>query len=54
MTSLTDRDYLADMADAIDSAIPDGDYVASIVATNLVDRLHSEDPELLAGGRCRT
>ncbi|WP_042408133.1 hypothetical protein [Streptacidiphilus carbonis] len=49
MTSMTDRDYLADMAEAIEAAVPDGDYVAPIVAAELVEQLREKDPELLAG-----
>lgn len=46
---MEDRDYLADMHDAIEAAIPDGDYTAPLVAAELVDRLRAEDPELLTG-----
>lgn len=46
---MEDRDYLAEMSAAIEAAIPDGDYVAPLVAADLVDRLRAEDPELLAG-----
>lgn len=49
MTSVTDRDYAAAMAAAIEAAIPDGDYVAAIVAADLVERLWGEDPDLLSG-----
>lgn len=49
MTSVTDRDYLADMAKAIEVAIPDGDYTAPIVAATLVGQLRIDDPDLLAG-----
>lgn len=49
MTSVADRDYLAEMAQAIEGAIPNGDYVAPVVAANLVERLRVEDPDLLAG-----
>jgi hypothetical protein len=49
MTSVTDRDYVAEMAAAIEAAMPDGDYVAPIVAAELVERLRAEDPELLSG-----
>lgn len=43
------RDYIADMNDAIEAAIPDGDYTAPLVAADLVDRLRAEDPDLLNG-----
>lgn len=43
------RDYLADMNEAIEEAIPDGDYTAPLVAADLVDRLRAEDPDLLIG-----
>lgn len=49
MTSVTDRDYLAEMGAAIEAAMPDGDYVAPVVAAELVDRLRVEDPDLLSG-----
>lgn len=49
MSSVTDRDFIADMAQAVEAAIPAGDYVASVVAADLVERLRVEDPELLAG-----
>ncbi|WP_043493792.1 hypothetical protein [Streptomyces viridosporus] len=49
MTSVTDRDFIAEMQQAVEAAIPEGDYVASVVAADLVDRLRVEDPELLAG-----
>ncbi|MEU0847660.1 hypothetical protein ABZ387_06795 [Streptomyces flaveolus] len=49
MTSVTGRDYIAEMRLAVDNSIPDGDYVASVVAADLVDRLRTQDPELLAG-----
>lgn len=44
-----DRDYLADMNTAIEDAIPDGDYTAPLVAADLVEKLRTEDPGLLAG-----
>jgi hypothetical protein len=44
------RDYLSDMNDAVEAAIPDGaDYVAPLVAADLIERLRSEDPDLLHG-----
>lgn len=43
------RDYLTDMNEAIEEAIPDGDYTAPLVAADLVDRLRAEDPDLLTG-----
>jgi len=43
------RDYIADMNTAIEDAIPDGDYTAPLVAADLVDRLRTEDPDLLTG-----
>ncbi|EFE65855.1 predicted protein [Streptomyces viridosporus ATCC 14672] len=49
VTSVTDRDFIAEMQQAVEAAIPEGDYVASVVAADLVDRLRVEDPELLAG-----
>lgn len=44
-----DRNYLADMNDAIEAAIPDSDYTAPLVAAELVDRLRADDPDLLTG-----
>lgn len=49
MTSVTDRDYIAEMTAAIEAAVPESDYVASQVAANLVDQLRAEDPDLLSG-----
>lgn len=49
MSSVTDRDYIAEMGQAVEDAIPEGDYVASVVAAELVERLREEDPELLSG-----
>lgn len=49
MTSVTDRDYIAEMAAAIEDATPESDYVAAKVASELVDRLRAEDPDLLSG-----
>lgn len=49
MSSVTDRDFIAEMQQAVEDAIPEGDYVASVVAADLVDRLRAEDPDLLAG-----
>jgi hypothetical protein len=49
VSSVTDRDFIAEMALAVEAAIPAGDYVASVVAAGLVDRLREDDPELLAG-----
>lgn len=43
------RDFLADMNAALDGAVPAGDYVAPVVAAELVERLRTDDPELLAG-----
>lgn len=43
------RDFLTDMNDAIDAAIPDGDYVAPVVAAELIERLREEDLDLLTG-----
>lgn len=49
MTSVTDRDYLTEMARAVEASIPAGDYVASVVAAELVEQLRAQDPELLSG-----
>lgn len=49
MTSVTDRDYIAEMSRAVEDAIPEGDYVASVVAAELVEHLREQDPELLSG-----
>lgn len=49
MSSVTDRDYIAEMTQAVENAIPAGDYVASVVAAELVERLRREDPDLLSG-----
>ena len=44
-----ERDYVADMRAAIASAVPDGDYVAAVVAGKLVAQLAETDPALLTG-----
>lgn len=49
MSSVTDRDYIAEMSQVVEASIPAGDYVASVVAADLVERLRMEDPDLLAG-----
>lgn len=49
VSSVTDRDFIAEMRQEVEGAIPQGDYVASVVAADLVDRLRMEDPELLSG-----
>lgn len=43
------RDYITDMNAAIEDAIPDEDYTAPLIAADLVERLRSEDPDLLTG-----
>jgi len=44
------RNYLTDMSAAIEAATPDGaDYIAPLVAADLVERLRAEDPDLLHG-----
>jgi hypothetical protein len=43
------RDYLTEMNDVIDAALPDGDYVAPVVAHDLVEKLLANDPDLLRG-----
>lgn len=49
VSSVTDRDFIAEMSEAVEGAIPAGDYVASVVAAELAERLRTEDPELLSG-----
>lgn len=49
MSSVTDRDFIAEMGQAVEDAIPEGDYVASVAAAELVERLREQDPELLSG-----
>ena len=49
VTSVTDRDFITEMTQAVEAAIPAGDYVASVVAAELVERLREQDPELLSG-----
>jgi hypothetical protein len=49
VTSVTDRDFIAEMSQAVEGAIPEGDYVASVIAAELVERLREQDPELLSG-----
>jgi len=46
---MTTRDYLTDMNNAIEAAIPNGDYAAPIIAAELVDHLRTDDPDLLEG-----
>lgn len=43
------RDYITEMNDAIDAALPDGDYVVPLVAHDLVEKLRANDPDLLSG-----
>jgi hypothetical protein len=45
----TARDYAVEMRDAITAAVPDGDYIAAVIATELVEKLAVNDPDLLAG-----
>lgn len=54
MTTITfnpddDRDYIAEMNAAIEGAVPEGDYVAPLLAAELAEKLKANDPELLAG-----
>lgn len=46
---MSDRNYTADMAEAIETAVPESDYVAPVVAAELVAHLRKTDPGLLAG-----
>lgn len=46
---MTDRDYCAEMAAHIDEATSHGPYVPRTVAEEIVDKLHANDSELLAG-----
>lgn len=46
---MTNRDYLGEMNDAIDAMLPNGDYVAPLVAHELVEKLLANDPDLLRG-----
>lgn len=46
---MSDRDYLAEMNDVIERAIPEGDYVAALVADELVEKLLASDRDLLTG-----
>lgn len=43
------RDYIAEMNAVIQAAVPEGDYVAPLLAAELADKLKANDPELLAG-----
>jgi len=43
------RDYLAEMNETINAALPDGDYVVPVVAHDLVEKLVANDPDLLRG-----
>lgn len=45
----TYRNYSAEMLAKIREAIPDWDYVPSVVAQNLVEELEANDPELMVG-----
>lgn len=44
-----ERDYAAEMLAAIDEAIPDGDFVAPVLAGKLAAKLAEVDPDLLDG-----
>jgi hypothetical protein len=43
------RDYAAEMRDVITAAVPESDYIAAVIATELVEKLAVNDPDLLAG-----
>jgi hypothetical protein len=43
------RNYLAEMDEAIETALPPTDFVNAIVAREVVGKLRANDPELLAG-----
>lgn len=43
------RNYTSEMHERIKKAIPEYDYVPSIIAMNVIDRVEKEDPELLSG-----
>jgi len=43
------RDCLGEMSTLINAALPDGEYVAPLVAHDLVEKLRANDPDLLAG-----
>jgi hypothetical protein len=43
------RDCLSEMSALINAALPDGEYVAPLVAHDLVEKLRVNDPDLLAG-----
>src|SRR5262245_6594086 len=49
MTTRQPRDYAQDMAAAIEAAIPEGDFVSTLVAAELVAKLRATDAELLTG-----
>lgn len=46
---ISGRDYLAEMSALINAVLPDGDYVAPVVAHDLVEKLRANDTELLTG-----
>lgn len=46
---MPDRDYVTEMNAAIETAIPDGDYVAAILAADIIDHLVETDRDLLTG-----
>lgn len=48
-TSVAVRDYGTEMRRVIDSATSSGAYTSCVVATEIVERLRVEDPELLDG-----
>lgn len=43
------RDYAAEMHALIEQSVPNGDYIAPLVAADLADKLIANDPALLAG-----
>src|SRR5262249_22205909 len=49
MTTATQRDYDKDMLETARAAIPEWDFVPGVVASDLVQRLRKDDPDLLEG-----
>lgn len=43
------RDYIAEFDKYLDDRIPDGDFIAPVLAGDIVAELQQTDPELLAG-----
>jgi len=43
------RDYMTEMNDLLDTRVPESDYIAGVVAAEIVNELRDSDPDLLYG-----